>query len=73
LLGIAARLLVLYSGPTQRDVAVRLSVRTGAAVSMQIRKVQAWAATDARLRKRILRAEEALQALRTGRCADVNA
>jgi len=63
--GVAARLLVKYSGLTQREVAALLGVGTGAAVSTQIRKVQAWTSDDARLRSRILRAEAALQALRT--------
>jgi len=58
---------VKYSGLTQRDVAARLGVGTGAAVSTQIRKAQGWASDDAQLRQRIRRAEETLQALRTGK------
>jgi len=65
--GVAARLLVKYRGLTQRDVAARLGVGTGAAASTQIRKAQAWASDDAQLRRRIRRAEETLQALRTGK------
>jgi len=65
--GVAAWLLVKYSGLTQRDAAAVLGVGTGAAVSIQIRKAQAWALKDAQLRKRIQGADETLQALRAGK------
>lgn len=64
--GIAARLLVKYSALTQREAAVILGVRTGSAVSAQIRMSQARASADGRIRERIARVEERLRSLRAG-------
>ena len=51
--GFAARLLVQYSGLTQREVAVRFGMGTGAAVSIRIKEAEQLLQADSRWRKKM--------------------
>lgn len=59
---IAARCLVQYSGLTQREAAVVLNLRTGAAVSMQLRKLSTALRVHGDLAQTLRNIEQRLQA-----------
>ena len=61
--GVSARMLDRYSGLTQRATADVLGVGTGAAVSVQMRKVGAWVAKDRHLRREVEHASGRLDEL----------
>ena len=58
--GLAARWLCIYSGLTQREVAKVLGLRTGAAISAQLRVLNARLASDEALSERVKIAEDRL-------------
>lgn len=58
--GVAAQLLCQYGGLTQRQVADLLGLKTGAAVSYQIRKVKTARARDKRLAKKFKKLQKEL-------------
>ena len=57
---LASRMLMKYGGLTQRAVAPLMGLGTGAAVSIQVRKLAELAASDRRLRKQIARLDRRL-------------
>ena len=61
---VAARCLLRYSGQTQREAAERLGLRTGAAVSAQVKRLPEVLAGNRSLRRLVGRAERALEQLR---------
>lgn len=58
--GIAARLLCRFAGLTQRDAATVLGMKTGAAVGLQLRRLEARLDADSRLRRRLAEIEATL-------------
>ena len=64
---IAARVLVRFSGLTQREIAGRLKMGTGGAVSAQMRRLPALLAADRRLRRSVVQAEARLGECREGK------
>ncbi len=71
--GIAARLLIKYSGVTQRTAAELLGLGTGAAVSVQMRNAGAVLAEDKRLSREVAAVEGHLSGLRESRKVGANA
>ncbi len=63
---VAAKLLCKYAGLTQRDVARELNVRTGSAISHEIKKLQAIMETDKRLLRRFRRLQRVLDYKKEG-------
>ena len=63
--GIAARFLQKYGEKNQREIAELLGIGTGAAVSLQLRRLRAAEASDRKLAKRLVRMENALKALKS--------
>jgi hypothetical protein len=57
---IAARLLCRFAGLTQRDAAAVLGMKTGAAVGLQIRRLEARLTSEPRLRRRLADIESVL-------------
>jgi putative transposase len=57
---VAARMLCRYSGLTQREVAEMLKLKTGAAVSAQMRRLDAEQSGNRELRRQLDRIEEVL-------------
>ena len=57
---VAARMLVKYGGLTQREVADRLGVTSGAAVSHQMKRLSGGLAADPELHRRVTRIESVL-------------
>jgi REP element-mobilizing transposase RayT len=64
---VAARFLCRYAGVTQRQAAEELGVRTGSAISHQIKKVDRLLQDDDRLRRAVKRASRRLENLREER------
>lgn len=64
---IAARVLVRFSGLTQREIADRLKMGTGGAVSAQIRRLPSLLAVDRRLCRSVAQAEARLGECRGGK------
>jgi len=60
---LAAKMLCKHGGKTQREVAALLGVKTGAAVCIQLRKLEAALKGDARLRAQAAALEERLARL----------
>jgi putative transposase len=58
--GIAARCLCKYAGQTQREAAATLGIGSGAAVSMQMKKLSSTLPKDRKLRKLLMKVEEDL-------------
>ena len=65
---VAARFFCRYSVLTQREVASRLGVGTGAAVSRQMKKLSEHLPSDRRLQNRIKKAERILDEERSSQC-----
>ncbi len=65
--GVAARLLAKHCGRSQREIAGILGMGTGAAVSVQMRKLGEWISADSSLERRVLAAERRLSELRARR------
>jgi len=63
LLDLAAHLLGKYAGLTQRQVAETLGLRTGAAVSIQLKNLRETLARDRRLQETLAQAEKRLESL----------
>ena len=60
----AARCLIRFSGQTQREAAVQLGLGTGAAVSVQLRRLRGLLERDRSLRRSLDRAQNELERLR---------
>ena len=58
---VAAKMLCKYSGLTQRQVAAMLNVSSGAAVSLQLKKLDKALLRDRQLRKQVARIEKAVR------------
>ena len=59
---VASRMLCKYGGLTQRDAASVLGVKTGVAVSCQLKKLKALLETDQSMRRLVERREKRLSA-----------
>jgi hypothetical protein len=59
---IAARMLCTYAGLTQREVASELKLATGAAVSMQLRRLREMLETDEKIARKVRRIQKQLTA-----------
>jgi predicted transcriptional regulator len=57
---VTAKMLCKYGGLTQREVAEILGLRTGAAVSIQLKNLSAALVADRGLRRRVARIEKTL-------------
>lgn len=62
--GIAGSMLCRYAGLTQRDVALKLGVRTGAAISLQISRLRTRMGNDKKLAGQIQKIESKLDEIR---------
>jgi len=62
--GVAGQFLVRYAGLNQREAAAKMGGVSGGAVSRQMRKVRVLLENEWRLRRRVERAEERMNALR---------
>jgi len=62
---VGAHCLCRYAGLTQREAAAVLEVGSGAAISLQLRKLAAELPKDRKLRRLVSKAEKQLGSLRT--------